>query len=271
MAMLIGLASALPHDGIFVSWIIPTAMALIPVNILIFVKVIPRHVKETEATAKPPTLRQVGRFLAGDYPGTLSILGMVYLIPVLIAARVDAETFGYFSMAHTLGSLIELLAMNMATSLTVEGGFDRAKLAANARRALHRAFMLIGPVVLVTLLAAPLILRVFGAEFAAEGSTLLRLMALAVLPRVLIEIYLSGLRARNQARTLALVQAGLAVMVLAATLALFPIAGIASVGYALLGSELLMAALIFGGLRKMLGSHETSQSTVAQEATEAAS
>jgi O-antigen/teichoic acid export membrane protein len=111
---------------------------------------------------------------------------------VLIAAQVDEVTFGYFSMAHTLGALIELLAMNMATSLTVEGAFDRDSLAVNSRRALRRAFMIIIPIVIVTILIGPLILRVFGSGFADRGTLLLQLMALAVLPRVLIEIYLSG-------------------------------------------------------------------------------
>ncbi|MFD0888539.1 hypothetical protein ACFQ08_28730, partial [Streptosporangium algeriense] len=262
MAMLVGLAFALPRDGIFVSWIIPAAMVLIPINLLLFRKVIPRHVERTESTARPLAFGEVGRFLAGDYPGTLSILASVYLIPVLIAARVDEVTFGFFSMAHTLGSLIELLAMNMATSLTVEGSFDRDRLASNSRRALRRAFMIIVPIVVVTILAAPLILRVFGPGFADQGTLLLQLMALAVLPRVLIEIYLSGLRAAGRARRLAFVQICLAVLVLAGTLALFPSAGIEAVGYALLLSELLIAALIFSGLRKMLNSGERSKSAV---------
>ncbi|GIH97147.1 lipopolysaccharide biosynthesis protein [Planobispora siamensis] len=263
MVMLVGLAFALPDDGIFVSWIIPAAMALIPINIFIFGKVVPRHVKETKTTAPPPTLPEIGRFLAGDYPGTFSILAIVYLIPVLIAAQVDEVTFGYFSMAHTLGCLIELLAMNMATSLTVEGSFDRDALAANSRRALRRAFMIIVPIVIVTIAAGPFILRVFGDGFADRGTLLLQLMALAVLPRVLIEIYLSGLRARGQARKLALVQIGLAVLVLVSTMLLFPHLGVNAVGYALLLSELAVAALIVNGLRKMLNYGKTSQSSVA--------
>ncbi|MGW4420976.1 lipopolysaccharide biosynthesis protein [Streptosporangium sp. NPDC004631] len=262
MAMLVGLAFALPRDGIFVSWIIPAAMALIPINIFIFRKVVPRHVRQTESTARPLALREVGRFLSGDYPGTLSILASVYLIPVLIAARVDEVTFGYFSMAHTLGSLIELLAMNMATSLTVEGAFERHRLASNSRRALRRAFMIIVPVVAVTVLVAPLILRVFGAGFADRGTLLLQLMAVAVLPRVLIEIYLSGLRALGQARRLAAVQVCLAVLVLTGTLLLFPRAGVNAVGYALLLSETLIALTIFPGLRKILKHGETAQVTV---------
>jgi O-antigen/teichoic acid export membrane protein len=261
MVMLVVLARALPDDGIFVSWVVPTAVALIPINILIFGFVIPRHVRDTPQE-DPPRLREIGRFLAGDYPGTLSILAIVYLVPVLIATQVDEATFGYFSMAQTLGAMIELLAVNMATSLTVEGAFDRSRLAANARTALRRALMIITPVVAVTVAGAPLILAVFGPDFAAEGTLLLRLMALAVLPRVLIEIYLSGLRSRSQARRLAVVQGGLAVMVIASTVALFPRFGVDAVGYGLLFSELLMAALIFSGLRKILNFGETSQASV---------
>lgn len=264
MAMLVGLAFALPRDGIFVSWIIPAALALIPINLFIFRKVVPLHVGRTLDDTPPLAFREVGRFLSGDYPGTLSILASVYLIPVLIAARVDEVTFGYFSMAHTLGALIELLAMNMATSLTVEGAFERERLASNARRALQRAFMIIVPIVAVTVLAAPLILRVFGSGFAERGTLLLQLMAVAVLPRVLIEIYLSGLRALGRARRLAFVQVCLAVLVLSGTLLLFPRTGVNAVGYALLLSELLIALLILPGLRKILKRDETPHSVVAR-------
>ncbi|MFE3452883.1 lipopolysaccharide biosynthesis protein [Nonomuraea sp. NPDC059194] len=270
MGLLALLATRLPEGGIFVSWMIPTAIALVPINFLIFGILVPRHVRETEQTARPPSLREMGRFLAGDFPGTLSMLAIVYLVPVLVAARVGEATFGRFSMAHTLGCMIELLAMNMAVSLTVEGSFDRSMLAANARRALKRALMIITPIIGVALVAAPLILTIFGSEFAVEGTMLLRLMALAVLPRVLIEIYLSSLRALGQARRLALVQIGLAVLVLTSIMALFPFVGVDAVGYGLLFSEILVALLIFSSLRKILRYGETGQPRVMRRSSEVA-
>ncbi|MGW6498071.1 lipopolysaccharide biosynthesis protein [Nonomuraea angiospora] len=270
MGLLVALAGALPSGGIFVSWVIPTALALIPVNWLIFAVVVPRHVEKSDPDQEPPRLREIGRFLAGDFPGTLSILGIVYLVPVVIATQVGEATFGRFSMAHTLASMIELLAMNMAVSLTVEGSFDRAKLAENCRRALRRAFMIVTPIIAVAILAAPLILTVFGSAFADEGTTLLRLMSLAVLPRVLIEVYLSALRAQSRARTLATVQIGLAVLVLVSTVALFPYTGVNAVGYGLLFSELLVAVLIFGNLRKILKFGETHTPVVTQGSSGAA-
>ncbi|MGW4468366.1 lipopolysaccharide biosynthesis protein [Nonomuraea sp. NPDC004354] len=271
MALLAVLASRLPDGGIFVSWMIPTAIALVPINFLIFGIQVPRHIRATaEQNADPPRLREMGRFLAGDFPGTLSMLAIVYLVPVLVAARLGEAAFGRFSMAHTLGCMIELLAMNMAVSLTVEGSFDRSSLAANARRSLKRALMIIGPIIGVALVAAPLILTIFGSEFAVEGTTLLRLMALAVLPRVLIEVYLSSLRALGRARKLAVVQIGLAVLVLASIMALFPVAGVNAVGYGLLFSEILVALLIFRSLRKILRHGDTGQPRVTQASPEVA-
>jgi O-antigen/teichoic acid export membrane protein len=264
MGLLVALAGALPDGGIFVSWMIPTALALIPVNWLIFGVVVPRHVKQSDPVQEPPRLREIGRFLAGDFPGTLSILAIVYLVPVVIATQVGEATFGRFSMAHTLASMIELLAMNMAVSLTVEGSFDRARLAENCRRALRRAFMIVTPIIAVAILGAPLILTIFGSEFAAEGTLLLRLMSLAVLPRVLIEVYLSALRAQGRARSLATVQIGLAALVLVSTVVLFPFAHVNAVGYGLLFSELLVALFIFGDLRKILKFGEPAKATVTQ-------
>ncbi|MEU6711596.1 hypothetical protein ABZ897_08945 [Nonomuraea sp. NPDC046802] len=270
MGLLVALAGALPSGGIFVSWVIPTALALIPINWLIFGVVVPRHVRQTDAVAQPPRLQEIRRFLAGDFPGTLSILAIIYLVPVAVATQVGEATFGRFSMAHTLASMIELLAMNMAVSLTVEGSFDRTKLAQSCQMALRRAFMIVTPIVVVAIVAAPLILTVFGSDFADEGTTLLRLMSLAVLPRVLIEVYLSALRAQSQARRLATVQIGLAALVLVSTLALFPHFRVDAVGYGLLFSELLVAFLIFGNLRKILKYGESSSAAVTQGSSGAA-
>src|SRR5437868_3151686 len=160
MGLLVALAVALPENGIFVSWIIPTAIALIPINYLIFGILVPRHVQQSAENqagknAEPLPFKEVGRFLAGDFPGTLSILAIVYLVPVLVAAQVGEATFGRFSMAHTLGCLIELLAMNMAVSLTVEGSFDRSSFAQNARHTLRRAFLIIIPIIGVVIVGAP--------------------------------------------------------------------------------------------------------------------
>ncbi|MFI6480479.1 lipopolysaccharide biosynthesis protein [Nonomuraea sp. NPDC050663] len=241
MGMLVGLAGAMPGDGIFVSWVLPTAMAVIPINWLILRRWAPaaRH------DGPPPTAREVGRFLAGDFPGALSALLVVFLVPVLVAAWLgDPRLFGYFSVAHSLGCMLCVLTANMAVSLTVESSGRRDELARNVRATLRRTFTLVVPVVLFVLVGAPTMLGFFGAELSAYGTPLLRLMALAVLPGVLIDVHLGTLRATGEAARLAVVQIGQAVLVLGSVAVAFPVWGIAGVGYAIVGSQLLVAALV---------------------------
>ncbi|MFD2353304.1 hypothetical protein ACFSTC_34415 [Nonomuraea ferruginea] len=257
MVLLVVLAGALPvgglYGGIFVSWMVPTALALIPVTLLIFKVAVPRHVARTGANATPPRLREIGRFVAGDFSGTLSTLLVLYLVPVMVGAWLnDAELFGYFSIAHTLGCMMGLLAANMAVSLTVEGSLDAGRLARSTRDALRRTFLIVGPVVAVVVAGAPLILRVFGPELAEAGTPLLRLMAVGVLPMALVEIRLGTLRARSEARKLATVQIGMTLLVFATVIALFPVAGVTGVGYALLISQTVTGLCVLPGLRKVL-------------------
>ncbi|MET8003327.1 lipopolysaccharide biosynthesis protein [Nonomuraea glycinis] len=263
MGLLVALAFALPQGGlfggIFVSWIVPTAAALIPISWLIFRRAIPQHVTRTAAQhTVPPGLREIGRFVAGDFSGTLSTLLVLYLVPVMVGAWLnDPEQFGYFSVTHTLGCMMGLLAANMAVSLTVEGSLDSARLAQTTRNALRRTFLIVGPIVAVVIAAAPLILLVFGSELSEAGTPLLRLMALGVLPMALVEIRLGTLRARSEARKLAMIQIGMTVLVFGSVIALFPGFGVTGVGYGLLISQTVTGLCVLPGLRRIVALSRT--------------
>ena len=67
-------------NGLFASWTIPVMVSLIPVNLLIFSKVLPRR----EKTAGPPAkdlYRQALHLGLGDYPGSLAYLASVTAMP----------------------------------------------------------------------------------------------------------------------------------------------------------------------------------------------
>ncbi|WP_032761603.1 phage holin family protein, partial [Streptomyces alboviridis] len=50
----------------------------LPLGWLVFRRLIPRHVEATAERAHPPSWREIGRFLAGDYTGSLFSLAVVY-------------------------------------------------------------------------------------------------------------------------------------------------------------------------------------------------
>ena len=134
-------------------------------NWLIFRKLLPKHKGKT-GSAPPPTRNQVGRFLAGDVSGALMLLASINLVPVLVAMFVAPGLNAYFYMAWTIGITLDLLAANMALSLTVEGAFDPVALARHAKAALRRLMMLLVPAAIGIALLAPVILGLFGPGYA---------------------------------------------------------------------------------------------------------
>ena len=244
IVLLLAFAASMPAFGIPLSWMLPVIVSLPLMNLLIFGKIIPDHVQLT-GDRRPPTMRQVGRFLAGDYTGALCVLAVTNLVPILVAIRVGPNMNAYFYMAWTIGSVLFLVAMNMATSLTVEGAFDSQKLLANCLAALRRTIRLLAPLALATALLAPVALGLFGPQYARYGTPILVLLAIATLPKMLTELYLGALRAQSRTRQVAAIQIARCALVIVLTFALTGTTGMVGAGIAVLVSELAMVIVIF--------------------------
>ena len=251
--LLLAFAAAMPGFGIEISWMLPVIVSLPLVNLLIFGKLVPDHMQLT-GDRHPPTVRQVGRFLAGDYTGALCVLAVSNLVPIVVAIRLGPNMNAYFYMAWTIGGVLFMVALNMATSLTVEGAFDRETLLVNCLAALRRTMRLLVPLAAATALLAPVALGLFGSRYATYGTPILELLAIATLPKMLTELYLGALRAQSRTRQVAVIQIARCVLMLALAVALTGTIGMVGAGAAVLVSELTIAIVIFvvPGLRSVM-------------------
>ncbi|MEU6466344.1 lipopolysaccharide biosynthesis protein [Streptomyces sp. NPDC046976] len=243
LVLLAAFAVAVPATGVFVSWVAAIATSVVPLGWLVFRRLVPRHVEATAGRAGPPPAREVGRFLAGDYTGSLFSLAVVYLVPVIIAAQVSSAENAYFYITTTIGGTCNLLAVNMGASLTVEGSHDPERLAANARAALWRMARIMLPISAALFLGAPWILGVFGAGYADAATGLLRLFAVGTLLRVVMETYFAVLRAQSRTAGLAWLQGLLCVLVLGLTLLLLPRMGLTGAGVAEISSLTVIVSI----------------------------
>ncbi|GAA3197839.1 hypothetical protein [Actinocorallia longicatena] len=198
-----------PSTGIVLATMIPVLLVVVPMDVKIFRRLVPEHVALTRNRHRTPTPREVGRYLAGDYVGTVFSHSTINFIPLLVAAKVSPETNGYFAMAWVFGLMLDLLALNMAMSMTVEGSFDTARLAETTRAALRRTVMLLVPISVVVAFAGPWVLSwgiLFGGGFSEQAGPVLMLLAFATLPKAIIELYIGVLRVRSRTRLVAMVQ-----------------------------------------------------------------
>lgn len=236
--------------SVFLAWIGPGLLVALALNAIVFRRLIPGHARLTAGSRLPPT-RQIGRFLAGDYAGSIFTLLFNYGVPVLVAAQVSKEMNAYYGVTITLGAMLEMLSYTMASSLTVEGAFNSARLAENCRRALRRTFLILTPLVIAAAALAPVGLLLFGQGYADNAADLMRLIALASLPRAVVELYLGALRALRRAGMIVFVQFVMAALAIGGSQLLLPVYGITGVGLAIFGSQTITALAVLPGLRRI--------------------
>jgi O-antigen/teichoic acid export membrane protein len=246
-------AGNLQNAGIFASWNVPVVLSLLPINLLIFGRLIPKHVEATSNQAISPNLRKIIEYAAGNHVGALFTLASTTVLPIVVIIQAGATANAYFYPPWMIMTALQLLALSLTTSMTVEAAFDQTKLRAYCRRLLVYSTCLLAPLITIVLISTPFILRIFGAAYAVQGSALLRLLTLATLPNIVVVLALAVVRIQNRSSTVFLIQASLCVLVLGLSYFLLPILGITGIGVAVLaGQSIVAVCLLLTLLRPIL-------------------
>ena len=250
LALLVALIAITPFAGPFLAWNLPVGVAVLAITWFIFRRLIPRH------QALDPTgsvdRRQVVAVARGNYGGTLFSLASTMLLPIMVANVAGAAETAYFYVPWTISTGLMLIALNMTTSFTVEAALDEARVRELTRRAFGLTVRIVVPLAGLVALGAPWLLAVFSSEYADQGATLLRLLAAAALPNVLVTLALAVSRVQHRGRMVLAIQAAQCVLVLGLSAALLPVHGIEGVGIAWLASQLVVAAGVLAGLLRPL-------------------
>lgn len=247
LLLLIGLATTLTGSGAFVAWTAPLAVAVVVVNFLIFRRLIPASPAEGRLDR-----RGLLSMATGNYAGKLFTLAGNLYMPILVANRTSAAEAAYFFVPWMVSLAIELVALNVMTSLTVEAASDMARLQQLTRRALRQALRLVVPIAVLTAALAPLALLVFGPDYAEEGADLLRLLALGMIPNTVVALGVSVARIQERGRIVVAVQGAHAVTVLVVSALLLPSMGIVAVGVTWSATQAVLALVLLAGLLRPL-------------------
>jgi O-antigen/teichoic acid export membrane protein len=230
--------------GIFVAWTLPVLFSLVPLQILLYKKYIP--IFESEATGDEPPIerRVVVRFIAWDYFGWMFSQAAGTIVPLLIISVLDDKQNAYFYMSQIIATAVDLFVINLMTSLVVEASRDLSAIAHLSRLIVKRILFLVLPAVVLIIVAAPLFFAVLPGNYGAEGTTVLRLLALATLPRVVIALSNSLSRLDQKTHQVTILQAVHAGLIIGLTLLLMPHMGINGAALAILISATVVALAV---------------------------
>jgi O-antigen/teichoic acid export membrane protein len=178
-------------QGLFVAWSVPVSLTIVGVTWYLFTKRIPEH----EAAGGPgeslPQTRELV-FLAGaQYATLLFSVFTPSIISLIVIERLGAVANAHYYITALITSGLMLLNLSIERSFLVEAASEPDALRHNANVALAAMATVLIPGVLIGLIFAPELLRIFGAEYAAKGTTLLRLLLLSV-PLSTLSIFYSS-------------------------------------------------------------------------------
>lgn len=256
IGLLLLLADQMPSNGLFTSWAVPAALLAIPVDVVVFSRLLPAHARAT-AHRLPPPHRDLLRYATADYLGGLFQLVAINVMPLLVAALVGLEENAAFVTAWIAASAFELALLSIGVSFTVEGatGEEQIHRLARSTARLSGAISVAGVVAIVAL--APTAMSLLGENY-AEGVDVLRLLAVAMPFRAAVTVYLSILRLRRQLVPLVAIQAIGCASAVGLAAVLLPRQGITGAALAYAVAQVLVAAAIAPGLvRELRGSPKT--------------
>jgi len=247
IVVMVWLANSFISHGVFFAWLLAMAVLLLPVNGLIFGRVLPSKRGRREqgsATALPlGERRRIARYLATDYVAALLSQGSTALLPLLVIAVLGRADNAYFYVAFLIAAAAGALAHSLSTSIVTEGGHDESDLKSLARRSVGRYFTFVVPLVVVGIVAAPLLLRPFGPAYVAHGTTLLRLLLAGTLPQALVTLYLGVERVRARVKRVLAIEAATIVLVIVGALVGMRWNGLPGLGLAWLFAQVSVATV----------------------------
>ena len=171
--------------GPLLAWVIPMAVLLLPVNWLLFRRILVQHRSgaSDNRTALPFEGRRLARFLAFDYLSTVFLQTSLTVLPLLVVAILGSAANGHFYVAFTIAIAVESLFTNIAMSLVVEGALAPERLPALLRLLVKRVAVFALPMLIGLVVTAPLVLLPFGEEYVRESTGVLRILLVATVFR----------------------------------------------------------------------------------------
>src|SRR5262249_38002558 len=231
--------------GPFASWTIPLVFAVPLVNFLIFGRLLGAwNVMASAQKKSPVNVRSVIRYFAGDFLGTLFFMAASGLTPILVLEQAGAEANAVYYLTWTITYSLYLVSKSMGVSLVAEGAADpwRAKALAASTLAHTMGLLIIAVAALVV--AAPLILELFGHSYAANGVALLRVLSISALPFSFTSMFLGLARVEGRMRALLMVQGALMLAVLGLGVPLLHAFGTLGMGFAWLIAQAAIALVL---------------------------
>jgi O-antigen/teichoic acid export membrane protein len=180
-------------QGLFLAWTVPVIVAIIAVNWYLFRRRIPRHEAANPSSDNFPSRRELVSLAFGQYATSLISTFSSSIVVLIVIQRLGPVIEAYYYLPALISSGgVGVLLWNLVTSFLVEASSGSDDLLKHMNDTIRTAIIVMVPSITIGVAFAPQILRIFGETYSLHGTTLLRLLLLA-LPGIAVTAFYSSM------------------------------------------------------------------------------
>jgi O-antigen/teichoic acid export membrane protein len=215
---------------------------------------------------KVPGLKTIARtvrghfgYSAGNYLSAIFTMLPSTLLPLIIMNTAGPEDVAYFYIAYSIAAMLFIIPNAVAMSLFIEGSHDMP-MNHYAGKAFRLILVIVIPLIVILFFFGDRLLLLFNREYSYQSVELLRLLVISGLFSPVIAVYSSVRRVEKRVKSLTVVSAITAVLVVGGGYGFLSVYGLAGLGYAwilanaavaiVLAAILIKEGKIFGALQR---------------------
>ena len=177
-------------------------------------------------------LRVIKKYSFSVYVSSILNLLPPTLLPLIVVRQLGPESAAYYYMAFTIAGVLYTISYASMQSAFAEGSHNESAMKAHVAKAAKLIGALLVPAILFTVLLSNVILKIFGSEYAAAGSTLLQLFALSAVVVAVYSALGTIFKVTKDLRSLVIMNAVYALVILSFSYLFVSSMGIIAIGWA---------------------------------------
>jgi len=150
-------------------------------------------------------LGEVGNYSAANFVSKGFLLMTNFILPLIVVNTLSAEMNAYFYIPWSVGVVLQFIPAAVSNSLFAEASNDEITLQANINKSMKLVVLLALPAALTIIAISGFLLSLFGREYSENGTSLLRVLALSIIPWGIIYIYIGIARVKKNIRGLLII------------------------------------------------------------------
>lgn len=176
-------------QGIFIAWTAPVLVTIVVITRYLFRTRIPEHMAASGPAESLPSTRELILLAGAQYASLLTAVFLPSIITLIVIQRLGAVANAHYFLPAMISTSLSLLFLSIVRSFLVEASHEPQEIRRHANSAFRALVAVLIPSVVLGSIFAPQYLRIFGASYATEGSTLMRMLLLSLIGNAVMVFY----------------------------------------------------------------------------------